>query len=128
MPRITAAGVVLGTCKLGFSVAVLAVGKFQLGLSTVELQTLAFATLVFGSQAVLYVVRERRHLWSSRPSAWVLGASAADIAIVSTLALSGTLMAPLSWHVLAAVLIAAIGFALALDQIKRPVMAAFKVS
>jgi hypothetical protein len=37
-------------------------------------------------------------------------------------------MAPLSWHVVAGVLGASIGFALVLDQIKRPVMAAFKVT
>lgn len=66
-------------------------------------------------------------MWSSRPGAWVLGASAADIAIVSTLALAGILMAPLTWQLLATVFVAAMGFALVLDQIKRPVMAAFKV-
>jgi H+-transporting ATPase len=128
MPGITAAAVVLGACKLGFSVATLAFGKLQLGLGPSELQTLAFVTLVFGSQALLYVVRERRRIWSSRPGAWVLVASAADIAFVSTLALSGILMAPVSWSILVMVLVAAIAFALILDQIKRPVMAAFKVA
>jgi H+-transporting ATPase len=127
MRNITAAAVVLGVCKLGFSTAVLAFGKFQLGLGPGELQTLAFVTIVFGAQALLYVVRERRHIWSSRPGHWVLAASAADIAIVSVLALSGTLMEPLPWRVLAAVFVAAIGLALVLDQIKRPVIAAFKV-
>ena len=34
-------------------------------------------------------------MWSSKPSNWVLLSSAADVAIVSTLALSGTLMEPL---------------------------------
>jgi hypothetical protein len=37
-------------------------------------------------------------------------------------------MAPMPWQVLATVLVAAIGFALILDQIKRPVMAAFEVA
>jgi hypothetical protein len=36
-------------------------------------------------------------------------------------------MAPLSWRVLAAVLVAAAGFALILDRIKLPVTALFKV-
>jgi hypothetical protein len=36
-------------------------------------------------------------------------------------------MAPVSWRVLVTVLVAAIAFALILDQIKRPVMAVFKV-
>jgi H+-transporting ATPase len=92
-----------------------------------QLQTLAFVTLVFGSQALVYVVRGPRHLWGSRPGVWVLAASAADVSLVCVLASSGMLMAPLSWSVLAAALAAAGGFALVLDQIKRPVMSAFGV-
>jgi H+-transporting ATPase len=91
------------------------------------MQTFAFVTLVFGAQAVLYVVRERRPMWSSRPSRWVLTASAIDIGIVSILALSGTLMAPLSWRVVAGALGAAAVFAVILDRIKLPVTARFKV-
>jgi hypothetical protein len=41
--------------------------------------------------------------------------------------LSGTLIAPLPWRALVAVFAAAAGFALILDLIKRPVLAAFKV-
>jgi H+-transporting ATPase len=127
MRNITAAAVILGACKLGFSTAALEFGKYQLGLGQGELQTLAFVTLVFGAQAVLYVVRERRHLWSSKPGHWVLMSSAADIAIVSLLALSGTLMVPLPWRALAALFAAAAGFALVLDQIKGPIVSMFKV-
>lgn len=57
----------IGVCKLAFSTSVLAFGKFRLGLDTTELQTPAFAALVFGNQAVLYVLRERRSMWSSKP-------------------------------------------------------------
>jgi hypothetical protein len=57
----------------------------------------------------------------------VLAASAADIVVVSALAGSGILMEPLSWRVLAAVLVAAAAFALALDQVKLPVRSAFKL-
>ena len=127
MRNITGAAVVLGACKLGFSTAVLAIGKYRLGLDAGQLQTLAFVTLVFGAQALLYVLRERRHIWSSRPGCWVLASSAADIAIVSAFALSGILMEPLPWRVLAAVFVAAAGFALLLDQVKLPVKSAFQV-
>jgi H+-transporting ATPase len=127
MRRISAAGIVMAVCKLGFSTAVLAFGKHRLGLGAGELQTLAFVTLVFGAQALLYVLRERRHIWSSRPGNWVLASSVVDIAIVSTLAISGILMEPLPWRVLAAVFASAAGFAMILDQVKLPVKAAFKV-
>jgi H+-transporting ATPase len=127
MRDITAAAIVLGVCKLAFSTSVLLVARYRLGLNPGELQTLAFVTLVFGAQALLYVVRERHHLWSSRPSGWVLVSSVADIAIVAALAGSGTLMDPLPWRVLATVFVAATGFALILDQIKLPVRSVFKV-
>jgi H+-transporting ATPase len=127
MGGITAAWMILGVCKLGFSTAVLAFGKYRLGLGQGELQTLAFVTIVFGAQAVLYVVRERRHLWSSRPGAWILAASAVDIGLVAALAGSGTLTAPLPGRLLATVFVATIGLALVLDQVKRPVMAVFRV-
>jgi H+-transporting ATPase len=127
MRNITSAAMVLGVCKLGFSTAVLVFGGFPLGLGSKELQTLTFLALVFGNQAAIYALRERRHMWRSRPSVWVLASSAADIAIASTLSLSGILMEPLPWRFVAAVFAAAAGFALILDQIKLPVMAALKV-
>jgi H+-transporting ATPase len=127
MRNITGAGVVLGACKLMFSIAMLALGKLALGLGAAELQTFAFITLVFGSQGLMYVVRERRSLWSSMPSKWVVGSSCADMTTVAALALSGTLMAPLSWRLLLGVFAAAAAFTLILDQIKRPVLAVFRV-
>ena len=125
--NITVAAFILGLSKLLFSTAVLAWGKYHLGLPSAQLQTLAFATLVIGAQAVLYVVRERRALWASPPGKWVIAASIADIAIVCALALSGTLMAALPWGVLAAVLGAACVFALLLDQIKQIVISVIEV-
>ncbi|HEU4593514.1 MAG TPA: HAD-IC family P-type ATPase, partial [Steroidobacteraceae bacterium] len=119
MRSITMTGLVLSVCKLAFSTAMLALGQFWLGLDTAKLQTLSFVTLVIGAQATLYVVRERRPLWSSPPSRWVLGASAVDIVLVGALAVSGTLMAAVPLKVVLLVLIAAVGFALALDEVKR---------
>jgi H+-transporting ATPase len=127
MRNITGAAVVLGLCKLAFSTSILAYGKFRLGLEVGELQTLAFVTLVFGNQAALFVLRERRRLWSSKPGTWVLASSVADIGFVAALALSGILIEPLPWRIVAAIFAAAIGFGLVLDQVKLPVQSAFKV-
>ncbi len=127
MRDVTGAAIVLGACKLAFSTAMLAAGKYLLGLSPPQLQTFAFVTLIFGSQGLLYVLRERRHLWSSMPSKWVFAASAADIGIVTALALSGTLMAALPWRLVLAIFIAAAAFTVVLDQIKRPVVALFRI-
>jgi H+-transporting ATPase len=127
MRSITAAAVVLGACKLGFSTAMLWVAKFKLGLSPSALQTFAFVTVLFGSQGLIYVLRERRHLWSSMPSKWVFVSSALDIAIVATLALSGTLVAPLPWRLLLAIFAAIAVFAVVLDGIKQAITALIRV-
>jgi len=113
-------------CGIAFSTALLAVGRWR-GLGVGELQSLTFVTLVLGNQALLYVLRERRRMWHSRPGGWVVASSAVDVAIASTLALSGALMAPLRWPLLLAVAAATIGFAVLLDQVKRPIVAAFRM-
>ena len=127
MRNITAGAVALGICKLGFSTAILWFGKFRLGLGPEALQTFAFVTVLFGSQGLIYVLRERRHIWSSLPSKWVFASSALDIGIVAMLALSGTLVAPLPWQLLLAIFVAVAAFALILDQIKQLVTAVFRV-
>jgi H+-transporting ATPase len=127
MGNVTGAAIILGLSKLAFSISSVAVGKFQLGLGPKELQTLAFVTLVIGNQVLLYVLRERQHMWSSKPGLWVLASSAADIAIVLALALPGILMEPLPWRVIAGVFVAAGAFALMLDQIKSLATAVFKI-
>jgi H+-transporting ATPase len=45
---------------------------------------------VFGSEATLYSIRERRRLWSSRPSLWVVVSTVCDILIISTLVTRGS--------------------------------------
>jgi H+-transporting ATPase len=127
MRNITAAGLALGLCKLSFSTGMLALGRFGLGLGVEALQTWTFATLVLGNQALLYVLRERRRMWRSKPSVWVVASSVADIAIVVVLAVSGTLMAPLPWSLVVAASAAAAAFALLLDQVKVPILSVFKV-
>ncbi len=116
--NLTIVGVIMGFFDLGFCIAVLATGHFVLGLSTQALQTLTVVTLVFSGQAVFYVARERRHLWSSRPGPWLLASSAVDIALFSTLAILGVLMTPLPALVVAGVFAAALVLALLLDIVK----------
>ena len=127
MRNVTATAIILGGCKLAYSTMMLMIGKYQFGLDPMALQTFAFVTLLFGSQGLIYVLRERRHIWSSVPSKWVLASSAVDISIVVALALSGVFMEPLPWQFLLAVALATTAFALVLDQIKQPVMAHFKL-
>lgn len=115
---LTIAGVVMGFCDLLFCTATLAVGKYGLELPLAALQTLTLVMLVFNGQAVFYVVRERRRMWSSRPSPVVILASFADMAIIPTLAALGILMAPIPVGLIASVFAAAVALAFVLDSVK----------
>jgi H+-transporting ATPase len=118
MLRVTVTALGLAACKLGFTTGILALGAFGLGLALEEIRTLAFVGLVSGSQALLYVVRERGSIWSSRPGMWMFAASGADLVFAAALAVSGTLMAPLPWGLVGVVVFASAGLALVLDQVK----------
>ncbi len=120
---LTIAGLVIGVCDLAFCVAVLAVGKFELGLDIDSLRTLTLVTLVFSGQAIFYVVRERRRIWSSRPSLVVILSSVADLLLIPTLAVRGILMTPLSVSIVGAIFAASIALAFVLDQVKVAIFA-----
>jgi H+-transporting ATPase len=126
--RITSAGVILGGFFLAFCTAVLAVGKFEMGLGAEALRTLSVVAIVYGSQATIYAIRERRQLWGLRPTIWLVLSSVADLLIISTLALRGIAMAPLPLSVLAGEFAAAVAFGLVLDGVKIPVFARLKIS
>jgi H+-transporting ATPase len=124
---ISAGGIFLGFFDLAFCTGVLAVGKYSLGFGVATLQTLSIVTLVFSGQAILYVVRERRHMWSSRPSTLLMIGSAADLLIIAILATRGILMKPLPLAVVVVLLAVTVVFSLLLDLIKAPVFRRLKI-
>jgi H+-transporting ATPase len=126
--NLTIAGAIMGIGELLFCTAVLAFRAFWMGFTISALQTLAFVVIVFGNQATTYTNRERRHLWSSRPSNWVLFSSVVDVLIASTLAVEGIAMAPLPALVVAGTLGAAVAFAVLLDLVKVPVFQCLKIT
>jgi H+-transporting ATPase len=126
--NLTIAGAIMGIGELLFCTAVLAFGAYRMGFTISALQTLAFVVIVFGNQATTYTNRERRHLWSSRPSIWLLLSSVADLLIASTLAVGGIAMAPLPAPVVAGTLAAAVAFAVLLDLVKVPVFQRLKIT
>jgi H+-transporting ATPase len=125
---LTMAGIVMGVCLLTFCSAVLAVGKFAMHMQIPALQTLAFITLVFGSQAALYAIRDRRHVWGLRPRLWLVISSVADILIASILAVGGFAMTVLPVALVAGTLAAAAAFAFLLDVVKVPVFSRLKIA
>ena len=87
-------------------------------LPLAQLQTLVFLMLVFTGQGNVYLVRERRHFWNSRPSGWLVLSSCADIAVVSLMATQGILMAAVSPALIAALLTAVLVYLTLVDFFK----------
>ena len=121
--NLTIAGVIIGVCLLAFCTGALTVGKYELDLGIGGLRTLAFAALMFGSQTTIYAIRQRRHLWGSRPSLWLAASSVAAVLIAAILAVGGIAMTPLPASTLAGTLAAAVVFGFVIDAVKVPVFA-----
>jgi len=119
--QLTIAGVFMGVSELVFCTAALALAKFRLGFGIEALQTVAFVAIVFSNQATTYTNRERRHIWSSAPSRWLVASSVVDLLIASTLATCGIAMAALPLSAIAATFLAAVVFAFLVDFAKVPV-------
>jgi H+-transporting ATPase len=125
--NMTIACTILGICNLAFCVVITIFAAFHLDMSLGALQTLAAVSLVFSGQAAFYVVRERRWLWSSRPSRWVILSSIADVTIITVLASRGWLMTPIPLSLIAAVLGGAVVLALVLDSVKAAAFVRLKL-
>ena len=93
--KLMKAGGISAFLILFFSFSVFFFGKDFLHLPLNKLQTLVFLTLVFTGQGSIYLIRERRHFWNSRPSNWLLFVTFMDILIVSLMAIYGILVVPL---------------------------------
>jgi H+-transporting ATPase len=125
---LTIAGLGVGLSELLLCVAALITGRYWLRLDIQGLRTLAFLVIVFGNQASTYNNRERRRLWSSRPSRWVIVSSICDILIAASLAIGGVAMTAVSPWVVAATLGAAMVFALLIDLVKVPLFRRLQIT
>ncbi len=123
---LTIVGIAIGFFDLAFCAAMLCIGALVMKLDIDTLRTMTMVTLTFNGQAVFYVVRERKRLWSSRPSAIVLLSSAADLLIIGSLAIGGILMTPLPIPIVASIFAAAVVLAFVMEQIKVWLFAYFK--
>jgi len=120
-------GGTLAVLVLLLSFAVFFVGRDVLGLSLPQLQTLVFVMLVATGQGNVYLIRERGHFWRTRPSAWLVGSSIADLTIVALMATVGVLMTPVSPLLIAPLLAAVVAYLLILDQLKVLIFERFEV-
>jgi len=125
---LTIVGVAIGFFDLVFCAAVLSIGALVMKLDIDTLRTMTLVTLALNGQAVFYVVRERKRLWSSRPSLIVMISTGLDFLIIGTLAIGGILMAPLPLPIVGGLFAASVVLAFVMDQVKVWLFTYFKMT
>jgi H+-transporting ATPase len=91
----------------------------ELGLNIGQIQTYIFDMLVFSGQFTVYMVRERKRFWSSRPSKWLLLASISDIIFISAISATGILVTAIPIEYVLLVLVIAFAVMVAADNFKN---------
>jgi H+-transporting ATPase len=120
-------GIVMGGAmalgKLAFSFGVFAFAHYALGFDTPHLQSLTFATVILSTHAGVYLLRERGHLWDSRPSRLLILSTAIGLATAALLSLGGILMTATSASLLFGVAPTALVYFFVLDWLKAALFA-----
>jgi len=121
--RWSAKKLVIASLILAFLVVVesffaLWVSLYQ-GLSINEIHTFIFDMLVFSGQFTVYMVRERRSMWASMPSKFLLTSSIADIIFITLISLLGIFVTPLPLFYILEVLAITFLFTVGIDLIKN---------
>ncbi len=108
----------LALAWLGFAFGIYFVGKNAFMLELAQLQTLDFAALVFSGIANVYLVRNRKHIWSSRPGFALFISSLLDVLIVFLMITTGVLVTRIPVIVAVFLFASVIAFVLVLDVIR----------
>ncbi|BDC18054.1 plasma-membrane proton-efflux P-type ATPase [Acidianus sp. HS-5] len=90
-----------------------------LSMSINEIHTFIFDMLVFTGQFTVYMVRERRSMWSSRPSNFLMISSLVDIIFISAISVLGILVSPIPIQYVLLILGVSFGFTVVFDHIKN---------
>jgi H+-transporting ATPase len=122
-----AVGGILSLLILILSFAVFFYARNALDLSLSQLQTLIFVLLVFTGQGTVYLIRERKHLWYSLPSRWLIFSSLFDIVIVTILATKGILMTAISSFLVVELLFVVIAYLCIVDFCKIRIFSYFNL-
>jgi H+-transporting ATPase len=94
--NITFASLIIGILLVGEGAIALFVGSHYFNLTFDQLRTFIMLALVFTSQFRVYVVRERRYFWSSRPGRELLIATVAAIVAFALLGVYGLIVPPVT--------------------------------
>jgi H+-transporting ATPase len=125
--NLTVVGIALGLYNVVFCSCILAFGKYHLGFDIETLRTMTAVTNVFSAQAVFYVLRDRRHMWSSRPSIWIILSSVMEMSTIGTLAALGIFMAPLPLKVVLGIFATCLVFSFSVEGLRTLLFRRFRM-
>jgi len=94
--NVTLASLAIGSLMIVGGVLALIIGKIYFHLEWEKLQTFTMLTLVFYSQFRVYIVRERKHFWSSKPGKGLIASIIAIIIGFTFLGIYGIIVPSLS--------------------------------
>jgi H+-transporting ATPase len=117
--NITFASLIVGVLLVGEGAIALFVGSHYFNLAFDQLRTFIMLALIFTSQFRVYIVRERRFFWSSRPGRELLIATVAAIVVFALLGVYGLIVPPVTPLQMLFVLGFSALFTFAIDYPKR---------
>ena len=126
--QLTGSALLLAVAWLAVAFGTLYIGTSVLHYDLPHLQTTVFVMLVLTGQANVYLVRERRHFWRSRPGRALILSTLGDLLVIGFMASRGILMVPLPLNVLAVMLLAIGLYSILLDFYKLAVFHWFHIS
>jgi H+-transporting ATPase len=95
MRAIVATSLVVGVLKLTLSLFVMWTGIVFFGVQNTAIVSLAFAIQVFGAQALMFALRDRRAIWSSVPGRWIWLSGVANTLLCVLVVNMGVLARPI---------------------------------
>jgi H+-transporting ATPase len=125
--NITLASLIIGALLVGEGAIVLFVGSHYFHLAFEHLRTFTVLALIFTSQFRVYIVRERRYFWSSRPGRELLIATVAAIVVFAVLGVYGWIIPSITTLQVLFVLGLSVLFTFAIDYPKYLAFRKFKL-
>ncbi|MEN6621828.1 MAG: plasma-membrane proton-efflux P-type ATPase [Smithella sp.] len=92
--KITLSSLMLGLLLVVQGLSTAAAGYYWFHLPTSQLQSLVLLSLVFTSLFKIFIIRERRHFWSSLPGKALLAAGISTLAVFFLLGVFGLIISP----------------------------------
>jgi H+-transporting ATPase len=113
--NITFASLVIGGLLVAEGAIALFIGTQYFHLTVYQLQTFIVLMLIFTSLSRIYIVRERRYFWSSRPGKAIIISTLSALVIFMLLGVYGVIVTPLTTYQVLFILGFSVIFTLAID-------------